>query len=106
MDVHFQFCCGWILGLQVLKKRSKLRIYYDILKVLSFGFCDDNLSLTKLSHSVNLPYDRFIKSLDMLIHLGMVSRVGKKIFVTEKGREYIKEFERMNAFLASVGLSI
>jgi len=42
----------------------------------------------------------------MLIHLGMVSRVGKKIFVTEKGREYIKEFERMNAFLASVGLSI
>jgi len=87
-------------------KRSKLRIYYDILKALNSESCNEHFSLTKISHMVNLPYDRFIKSLDMLIHLGMVSRVGKGFFVTEEGREYIKEFERMNAFLVSIGLSI
>jgi predicted transcriptional regulator len=55
---------------------------------------------------VNLPYDRFIKRLDKLIHSGLVSPVRKKFVLTEKGFEYIKEFERMSAFLASVGLSI
>jgi len=55
---------------------------------------------------VNLPYDRFIKCLYMLVHLGLVSHVGKNFAVTEKGQEYIKEFERMSAFLASLGLSI
>jgi predicted transcriptional regulator len=55
---------------------------------------------------VNLPYDRFVKRLDKLIHSGLVSRVGKRFAVTEKGFEYIKEFERINAFLVSIGLSI
>jgi predicted transcriptional regulator len=86
-------------------KRSKLRIYYDILKALNSESCNEHFSLTKISHMVNLPYDRFIKCLDKLIHSGLVSPVRKKFVLTEKGFEYIKEFERMSAFLASVGLA-
>jgi predicted transcriptional regulator len=91
---------------QVLERRGKLRIYYDILVALTSGLCDGSFSLTKVSRIVNLPYDRFIKNLDTLIHLGMVSRGGKRFTVTEKGYKYIKEFERINAFLVSMGLNI
>ena len=99
-------CEGRILSVEVLMKRSKLRIYYDILKALNSDSCNEHFSLTRISRMVNLPYDRFIKCLDKLIHSGLVSSVRKKFVLTEKGFEYIKEFERMSAFLASVGLSI
>jgi predicted transcriptional regulator len=54
----------------------------------------------------NLPYDRFQKCLCQLAQLGMISNVETgKFFVTEKGSEYVQEFERINDFLRHMGLS-
>lgn len=88
-----------------VEKRSKVQIYYDILRILCEESKNEKPSLTKVAHLVNLPYDRFKKCLNQLVHLNMVCRAeGGKIFVTEKGLEYINECMKFNNFLRKMGL--
>lgn len=87
-------------------KRSKIQIYYDVLRMLCFELCVSHSSLTKVAHMANLPYDRFQECLRQLDQLGMISNVEKgDLLVTEKGSEYVREFERINDFLRRIGLS-
>jgi predicted transcriptional regulator len=54
----------------------------------------------------NLPYDRFKECLCQLAQLGMIFNMEKRhFFVTEKGSEYVQEFERISDFLRRMGLS-
>ena len=88
-----------------VEKRSKLQIYFDILQLLCEELKESGkVSPTRVAHKANLPYDRFRNCLDHLIQLGMVSRVGKKLVVTEKGLEYIQGYEKMINFLKRMGL--
>jgi predicted transcriptional regulator len=41
--------------------------------------------------------------LENLVQLGMVSNIGERLAVTEKGLEYMREFKRMNDFLRRMG---
>jgi len=86
-------------------KRSRIQIYFDILRVLCEELKNDKPSLTKVAHIANLPYDRFQKCLNKLIQLGMVGEQNGKFFVTKKGFECISEYERINDFLRRMGLS-
>jgi predicted transcriptional regulator len=88
-----------------LQKRSKLRIYLDILQILINELKDSShISLTRVAHKANLPYDRFRNCLDYLIQVGMVSRKDGKLVVTEKGLEYIEESKKITDFLRRMGL--
>ncbi|MEM3578281.1 MAG: winged helix-turn-helix domain-containing protein [Candidatus Bathyarchaeia archaeon] len=88
-----------------VEKRSKVQIYFDILQILCDEAKNEKPSLTKVAHLANLPYDRFQKCLHQLVQLGMVSCAeGGKIFVTEKGLEYIDECMKFNNFLKKMGL--
>jgi predicted transcriptional regulator len=64
----------------------------------------DKPSLTNVARQANLPYDRFQNYLEHLVQLEMVSREGGKLAVTEKGLEYVQEFERIANFLRRMGL--
>jgi len=89
-----------------VQKRSKLQIYFGVLKILREELKQNgHPSLTRVAHVANLPYDRFRDCLDYLIQVGMVSRGGEKLIVTDKGCEFIQEFERINDFLRRMGLS-
>jgi len=85
-------------------KRSRIQIYFDILRILREELKNDKPSLTKVAHIANLPYDRFRKCLDKLIQLDMVSEQNGKFFVTERGFECINEYDRINDFLVRMGL--
>ena len=88
-----------------VEKRGKIRIYFDVLRLLLKELKDSgHPSLTRVAHEANLPYDRFQNCLEGLIQLGMVSRGGGKLVVTEKGLEYIGEFEKIAIFLRHMGL--
>ena len=88
-----------------LQKRSKLRIYFDVLKILREELNQNgHPSLTRVAHGANLPYDRFRNCLEHLIQVGMVSRGDEKLIVTDKGCEFIQEFERITDFLERMGL--
>jgi len=85
-------------------KRSRIQIYFDILRILCEELKNDKPSLTRVAHIANLPYDRFQKCLNKLIQLDMVREQNGKFLVTEKGFEYINEYERINDFLKRMGL--
>ncbi|MEM3578453.1 MAG: winged helix-turn-helix domain-containing protein [Candidatus Bathyarchaeia archaeon] len=87
------------------EKRNKVQIYFDILQILCEESKHEKSNLTKVAHLANLPYDRFQKCLNHLVQIGMVDR-GKdgKMFVTEKGLEYVDECAKFNKFLAKMGL--
>ena len=88
-----------------LQKRSKLRIYFDVLRILRAELIKNgNPSLTRVAHAANLPYDRFGNCLEHLIQVGMVSQRDQKLILTDKGCEFIQEFERINDFLKRMGL--
>ena len=77
-------------------KRCKFEIYFDILNSLHSELNKyDNVSPTRVAYNARMPYDRFQKRLGKLIQLGMVSRVGDRFVVTEKGLEYMTDFKKM-----------
>lgn len=88
------------------EKRTKLQIYFDILRLLCEELKSSNgLSVTRVAHKANLPYDRFRNCLDDLIRLGMVSRgPAGELAVTDKGLACVQEYRRLNDFLRRMGL--
>jgi predicted transcriptional regulator len=86
------------------EKRGKIQIYSDILEAFYKNVNGNELSLTRISHTTNLPYDRFKKYLDELVQLGMVSRQNENLAVTEKGLEYVEWNRKTATFLRRMGL--
>jgi len=87
------------------EKRGKLQIYSDVLKLVWEELkSNDRQCLTRIAHKANLPYDRFQKSLESLVQLGMISRDGEKLCVTDKGFEYIQGYEKITDFLRRMEL--
>ena len=86
------------------EKRTKIRIYSDILEALFEKMSDDVVCPTRISQKTNMPYDRFSNYLDELVRVGMVSRRGNNLDVTEKGLEYIEWHRKMVDFLKRMGL--
>lgn len=90
------------------EKRTRFQIYFEILLGLrdEMRRMDGKPSLTRVSHRVNMPYDRFQETLVQLVKLDMVSPGDKgEYVVTEKGVEYLQEYRRMAEFLRRMGLS-
>jgi DtxR family manganese transport transcriptional regulator len=96
---------------QVLSRsspRSRLKIYYDVLRSIA----DEN-GRARFSHvlsSANLPYDRFIMYLSELEEKGFIieerGNDGNYLVLTEKGMNFYRELRRMDYFLRGFGLSL
>jgi predicted transcriptional regulator len=87
------------------EKRSRFQIYFDILQVICCDSEEEQLNPTRIAHKSNLPYDRFRNYLNHLMELGMVYRkTSGDLTVTEKGMEFVKEYEKMAVFLKNMGL--
>ena len=88
-----------------VEKRSKADIYFAILRLLLVNTeSNGKLSLTRVAHVANLPYDRFQNYLSTLVQLGMILRNNEKIVVTEKGLEFVDEYKKISSFLRRMGL--
>ena len=88
-------------------KRHKLEIYYDILYTFyteeqSNG--GGKQSFAKIASHVNMPYNRFKKTVIQLTILKLCKINGKKAILTEKGLEYIMEYQSFNDYLKQIGL--
>lgn len=90
----------------VKEKRSKAKIYFDILKILDEETKSGKISLTKIARYANLPYNRFQKCLCQLAQLEMIGLANDgKIFVTEKGLKFINKYVEFHNFLKEIGVS-
>jgi predicted transcriptional regulator len=88
--------------------RSKARIYADILNsILKHG---GRSGPTRILYGANLSYDRLMKHLGQLIELGLVQeeKEGDEVFfkLTDKGRNFILEFSKVEKFAEAFGITI
>jgi predicted transcriptional regulator len=91
---------------QILRvdKRNKFEIYYDLLDSLRTESSNNaRFSLTRAARQTNLPYNRFQKTLSMLVNLDLCVKEGSEFVVTEKGREYLSEYRKINEFFRRMG---
>lgn len=88
-------------------KRHKLEIYYDILQTCyteEHSNASGKQSFAKIASQVNMPYNRFKKTVTQLTNLKLCYLNEKSVQVTEKGLEFIMEYQSFNDYLKQIGL--
>lgn len=88
--------------------RSRARIYADIMSsIMRYG---GKCGPTKILYGANLSHGRLMRHLAQLIRLGLVAeekRNEKTLYkLTDRGREFLREFLRMQKFAEAFGITI
>lgn len=86
-----------------IPRRDKMKIYGDVLLSLQAEARRGKIVLSRVQLKTNVPYDRLIMYLDELKNLGLVIEDGSPK-LTEKGRQYLKEYEKVLSFMKRMGL--
>ena len=85
-------------------RRDRLKIYGDLLAVLNEEAKKEKIVLSWVQVRVNLPFDRLKGFIQDLINLGLVEdEISFKL--TEKGRQYLREYEQVLRFIKRMGIS-
>jgi predicted transcriptional regulator len=90
--------------------RSKMRILADMMRAIqSEG--EEGAGPTKILYAANLSHDRLTQYLDELVEKELVEEMGsdnsnRSYSLTEKGREFLKEFLRIERFSEAFGIEI
>jgi len=88
-------------------RRSKLEIYASIIEAVKK---EKKCRITKILLYANLSYDRLTRYLSDLEKAGLVKKEyderGTYYRVTEKGEEFLKEYQRIVKFIKSFGLKL
>jgi len=90
--------------------RSKMRILADMMRAIqSEG--EDGAGPTKILYAANLSHDRLTQYLEELVEKKLIKEAelgsdNRIYFLTEKGREFLKEFVRMERFSEAFGIEI
>lgn len=86
-----------------ISHRDKLRIYNDLLTALNEESKKEKIVLSWIQVKTNLPFDRLKKNIQELIQIGLIEdEVSLKL--TEKGKEYIKEYKKVLEFIKRMGI--
>ena len=90
--------------------RSKMRILADMMRAIqSEG--EDGAGPTKILYAANLSHDRLTQYLDELEEKELIKQIGdsesNRVYrLTEKGREFLSEFVKMEKFSEAFGIEI
>jgi len=87
-----------------LPRRDKLKIYGDLLLVLNEESKNDKIVLTRVQVKINVPFDRLKKYISDLNNLGLIEDE-TSLRLTEKGKQYLIEYEEVIDFINRMGLS-
>ena len=90
--------------------RSKVRILADMMGAIqSEG--EEGAGPTKILYGANLSHDRLTQYLEELVEKDLIREAepmsdNRIYMLTEKGREFLKEFVRMERFSEAFGIEI
>jgi predicted transcriptional regulator len=87
-----------------IPRRDKLKIYGDLLSVLNSEANTEKIVLTRIQTRINVPFDRLKNYLLELNKLGLIQDE-KTLKLTEKGKQYLREYESVLDFMKRMGLS-
>ncbi|HDH06803.1 MAG TPA: DUF4364 family protein [Thermoproteales archaeon] len=89
------------------KRRSKLRILADILKVVE---SENGARITQILYGANLSYERLTKYLKELKEKGLLVEREEngvtRYYLTHKGMEFLREFRRISRFAEAFGIEL
>ncbi len=86
-----------------IPRRDKLKIYGDLLSVLNEAV-NEKIVLTRVQVQVNVPFDRLKNYVSELRDLGLVQGE-TSLKLTEKGRQFLREYGRVLEFMRRMGLT-
>ena len=87
-----------------LPRRDKLKIYGDLLSILHNESKKEKVVLTRVQLRTNVPFDRLKTYIVELKELGLIMDE-PSLQLTEKGKQYLKEYEAVLDFMKRMGLS-
>ncbi|MDE1857961.1 MAG: hypothetical protein KGI26_02680 [Thaumarchaeota archaeon] len=89
------------------KQRSTIRIYLDILLATED---EGNAKPTRILQRANLPHDRMMKHVSELQKRGLLDEVNngesRYYTITDKGKTFVRELQRAEAFLSAFGVAL
>jgi predicted transcriptional regulator len=92
------------LDLRKLPRRDKMRIYGDLLFVLSSESKEEKIVLTRVQLRTNVPYDRLKTYIAELKELGLIEDEAS-LKLTEKGKLFLREYETVLDSMKRMGLT-
>ncbi len=90
--------------------RSKMRILADMMRAIqSEG--EEGVGPTKILYAANLSHDRLKQYIDELVNKELILEEdldsnNRTYYLTEKGREFLREFIRIERFSEAFGIDI
>ncbi len=87
-----------------ISRRDKLKIYGDLLTVLSDEAKNENIVLTHIQVRINVPFDRLKNYISEIKELGLIQDE-TSLVLTEKGKQYLSEYESVLEFMKRMGIT-
>jgi predicted transcriptional regulator len=90
--------------------RSKVRILVDMMRTIQ-GESEEGAGPTKILYAANLSHNRLTQYLDELLEKELISSIenndnSRVYFLTEKGREFLREFAKVERFSEAFGIEV
>jgi predicted transcriptional regulator len=90
--------------------RSKVRILADMMRAIQ-NEGEEGAGPTKILYGANLSHDRLTQYIEELVEKELIEDVGDdsstKVYVlTEKGREFLREFAKVERFSEAFGIDV
>lgn len=85
-------------------RRDRMKIYADILFVIQAEAMKGKIVLIHIQQKTNVPFDRLKVYLSELKELGLIEN-DSLLKLTEKGRQYVTEYEKVFEFMKRMGLA-
>jgi predicted transcriptional regulator len=86
-----------------ISRRDRLKIYGDLLAILSAESRNQKIVISRIQLHLNVPLDRLRTYLLELKRLGLIVDE-QTLVLTEKGKEYIREYKKVLEFIKRMGL--
>jgi predicted transcriptional regulator len=87
-----------------ISRRDRLKIYGDLLYVLYEESKNEKIVLTRVQVRINVPFDRLKRYISDLVDLGLIEDQAT-LALTEKGKQYLREYEEVLDFIKRMGLT-
>ena len=81
-----------------------MKIYGDLLSILNNESKTAKIVLTHIQVRINVPYDRLKNYIFELKELDLIQDV-TSLKLTEKGKQYIEEYEKVLEFMKRMGIT-
>jgi predicted transcriptional regulator len=87
-----------------IARRDKMKIYNDLLSLLQSEDNKEGIVLTQLQLKLNVPFDRLKQYLTQLKELDLIEDE-TSLKLTEKGKQYIREYQKVLDFMERMGIT-